>query len=231
MKKNSFSIIFYTANKTSNYFFENIKKQLLKAADGIPIISVSQKPIDLGENVCCGEIGQSQINIYKQALLGAKKANTKYIAFCEDDVLYHSSHFDYTPSERTFAYDDNIWNIYTWTKPPMFSYKGRRNLNGLLCERDLFIEAMEERFAKYDEKNFPKHLFGEPGKYERQLKVTIRDWEFYPTRKPSIAFSHPTELSYAGLGKRKKIGEKPTTILKPWGEANNIIKLYDKKIN
>jgi len=226
MKKDLLSIIFYTANKTSNYFFENVKKQLLKAAGEIPIISISQKPINLGKNICCGEIGQSQINIYKQALLGAKKAKTKYIALCEDDVLYSAEHFNYIPKEWTFAYDRNIWNLYTWTKPPVFSWKGRRNLNGLICEKDLFTEAMEERFVKYNEKNFPEHLFGEPSKYERQLKVTVRDWEFYYSKEPSIAFSHPTELSYSGLGKRKKIGEQSTTELDFWGKAENILKLY-----
>jgi len=222
------SIIFYTANKTSDYFFKNVKKQLLKAANGIPIISVSQKPIELGKNICCGEIGQSQINIYKQALIGAKKAKTKYIFMAEDDILYHKSHFDYVPTKGKFAYDRNIWNIYTWTKPLVFSWKGRRNLNGLVCERDLFIEAMEERFSKYNEKNFPEHLFGEPGKYERQMKVIVRDWEFYYPKEPSIAFSHPTELSYFGLGRRKKIGEKVCEKLSPWGLARDIRKIYDK---
>jgi hypothetical protein len=222
------TIIYYTANHVSYFFANNVRIQLLKSIGNMPLISVSQKPIEFGENICVGDIGRSQFNTYKQALIGAKAAKTKYIALCEDDVLYSAEHFDCSPSERTFAYDDNIWNIYTWTKPPMFSYKGRRNLNGLICERELFIEAMEERFAKYDEKNYPKHLFGEPGKYERQLKVTVRNWEFYPTEKPSVAFSHPTELSYAGLGRRKKIGLKPTTVLKPWGSADEVLQFYKK---
>ena len=218
--------IFYTANRTSDYFFGNVKKQLLKATNGIPIISVSQKPIKLGDNICVGDIGQSQLNIYRQALTGAKAAKTKYIALAEDDVLYHKSHFDYVPKNDTFAYDRNIWNIYTWTNPPVFSYKGRRNLNGLICNRELFIKVMEERFAKFNEDNFPKHLFGEPGKYERQLGVKINKTEFYYPREPSIAFSHPTELSYTGLGRRKKIGEKAREELSPWGSAKSVVSLY-----
>jgi len=220
------TIIFYTCNNIPENFALKIREQLLRATKNIlPIISVSQKPMKFGDNICVN-LERSQLSIYKQALLGAKKAKTKYIALCEDDILYSPEHFNYIPSKNTFAYDDNIWNIYTWTKPPMFSYKGRRNLNGLICERELFIEAMEERFSKYDENNFPKHLFGEPGKYERQLGVTIRGWEFYCTKEPSVAFSHPTELSYAGLGKRKKIGLRPTTFLAPWGSAEKVLSLY-----
>lgn len=222
------TIVFYTANKISNYFFKNVKKQLLKAARDIPIISVSQKPINLGYNLCCGDLGQSQINIYRQVLRGVVEAETKYVAMAEDDILYSREHFNIVPNKGFFTYDRNIWNIYTWTKPPMFSWKGRRNLNGLVCERELFIKAMNERFSKYTDDDYPKHLFGEPGKYERQLGVTVQNWEFYKADKPSIAFSHPTELSYAGLGRRKKIGGLARTELDGWGNAENILKLYKK---
>ena len=189
---------------------------------------MSQKPIDFGYNICVDGLEQSQLNIYRQATLGAKNAKTENIALCEDDILYHSDHFNYIPKKDTFGYDRNIWNIYTWIKPPVFSYKGRRNLNGLICNRELFIKAMEERFAKYNEDNFPEHLFGEPGKYERQLGVKVNKSEFYYPKEPSVAFSHPTELSYAGLGKRKALGEKVTEELSPWGSAEKILSLYEK---
>jgi hypothetical protein len=225
-KTSDFSIVYYTANHIPESFANSVRKQLLKSAKGIPIISVSQKPIDFGYNICVGDIGRSALNIYRQATLGAKNAKTKFVAFCEDDVLYSLFHFNYTPSENTFAYDDNIWNIYTWTKPPVFSYKGRINMNGLICERELFITVMEERFKKYNEDNFPTHLFGEPGRYERQMKVKVNKAKFYHSKEPSVKFSHPTELSYLGLGRRKRLGGKPTEKLEPWGSAVGIIELY-----
>lgn len=220
------SIVYYTANFIPDKFAENVRKQLVKATKGIPIISVSQKPIDFGYNICVGDIGRSALNIYRQATLGAKNAKTKFVAFCEDDILYSAEHFNYVPSENTFAYDDNIWNIYTWTKPPVFSYKGRRNMNGLICERELFITVMDERFKKYNEDNFPTHLFGEPGKYEKQLGVKENKWEFYPTKEPSVAFSHPTALSYLHLGERKRLGLRQTKRLEPWGSAVDMVELY-----
>lgn len=236
--RNDLTVIFYTANYIDNFFASNVRKQLVKSINGLPLIVVSHKlmGIEMFEghngkytNILFNAKERSFANIYRQALIGVIEAKTKYVVMAEDDVLYHSSHFDYTPGKGIFAYDRNIWNIYTWTKPPVFSYKGRRNLNGLICERDLFIEAMEERFAKYNEENFPEHLFGEPGKYERQLGVTVRNWEFYHPKKPSVAFSHPTELSYLGLGKRKRIGENACEELEPWGEAKNVLKLYYDK--
>ena len=49
--------IYYTVNYISDYFAENIKKQILKVIDDMPLISVSQKPIDFGQNICVGKIG------------------------------------------------------------------------------------------------------------------------------------------------------------------------------
>ena len=229
------TIIFYTANVVSNHFFENVKQCLVKAIKNLPLIVVSQKPMKRFDgyegnykNICVGDIGQTHFNIYRQAYIGVKNAKTTKVAMAEDDIFYSAEHFDYMPAKDTFAYDRNIWSVYTWTNPPVFSYKGRKNMYGLICERDLFLKAMEERFAKYNEDNYPKHLFGEPGKYERQMGVKINEWEFYHAKNPSVAFSHPTELSFGGLGKRKKLGEKQTTNLALWGDIKNVISLYKK---
>ena len=222
------TIVYYTANVIPESFGKKVRDQLLKSANGIPIISVSQKPIELGKNICVGDIGRSTLNIYRQALIGAKEAKTKYIAMAEDDALYSPSHFDFVPpKDDTFYYDRNIWGIYTWTKPPVFSYKGRRNLWALICSRDLFIRTMEERFAKYpNDDTVPLQLWGEPSKYERQLGVKVNKWKFYYANEPSIVFSHPTALGYKTLGKRKRLGEKRTEELEPWGSAEKIVSFY-----
>ena len=228
MKNKDLTIIYYSANVISEFFANNVRNQILKVTGDIPIISITHKPIIFGENICV-DLERSYLNIYRQALIGTKKATTKYIALCEDDVFYSAEHFEYIPTDGVFAYDRNMWNVYTWTKPPLFSYKGRRNMNGLICERNLFIDAMEERFEKYknvNDKDVPTYKWAEPGKYERQLGVVPRNWEFYKPKETSIVFSHPTELSFAGLGKRKKLGEMRRTELEGWGKIDDIIKLY-----
>jgi hypothetical protein len=89
---------------------------------------------------------------------------------------------------------------------------------------------MEERFAKYpdpdpDNKHL-KDIWAEPSKYERQLGVTIREHEEFYTLPPNIKFSHETELSFAGLGTRKRSGELQATALPYWGRAEDVRKLY-----
>ena len=230
--ENDLTIIYYTANKISDYFYQNAKEQLLKSAGNIPIISVSQKPIDLGQNICVGDIGQSYINIYRQALIGAKAAKTRYIVMAEDDILYSPEHFAHRPAPGIFEYNLSVQAIYSWSNPPIFSYKGRRVLSNLICERDLFITAMEERFAKYpDEKSIPLGSWSEPGKYEKALGVTVRKSEGFMTEIPNVVFSHPDAIGYAYLGERKARGTNPTEEIPYWGKAKDIINNFYKNNN
>lgn len=226
---NDLTIIYYTANVIPEKFAQKTRARLIESANGYPIISVSHKPIDLGKNIVV-DLNRSHFNIYRQALIGAKSADTQYIALAEDDILYSPDHFKYRPLEGIFAYDLSVWSIYTWVKPPLFSYKDRRNLSMLVCEKDIFIEAMEERFAKYitdHELERKKHIWAEPGKYERQLGVMVRSSEEFYSTIPNIAFSHETALSYDGLGQRKKIGHMRSYDIPFWGKASDIIKLYE----
>lgn len=224
--QNDTTIIYYTANFAPVKFSEKIRAQLWKAKGDLPLISVSQKPMRFGQNICIGKVGRSHLNIYHQALLGAKEAKTKYIALAEDDVLYSPEHFKHFPHAHMFAYNMSVWAFYTWSEP-IFSYKDRINLSGLICERDLFIEAIEERFTKWpDDSKIAIRNWAEPGKYEVNLGVTIREHEKFFTDIPNIAFSHPTALSFLNLGKRKKMGGLKVTALPHWGTAEEVAKIY-----
>jgi hypothetical protein len=218
--------VLYTANFIPDKFMYNTQKQLLGVLGDTHLITVSQKPMKVGENVVV-ELGRSHFNIYRQALLGAKMAKTKYIALCEDDVLYSPEHFNYRPKDKPFAYNLASWGIYTWQKPPMFNLKNRINLNALICEREAFIRAMEERFEKWpDDTKTDKNIWAEPGKYERQLGVTPCEFESYYTYPPNIKFSHETELSFEGLGTRKRKGDLLALSIPYWGSAAEVMSNY-----
>jgi len=224
MLENDLTICYYTAKYIPNKFGKLV---LEKIKD---IIGEGGLFIGFFQNK---ETPRFHLQIYKNALECAKQAKTKYIAFAEDDVLYTKEHFKYRPSPGKFGYNKSVWSIYTWVDPPVFSWKDRRNMYSLICERDLFISAIEERFAKYtDEKQkelgedwFIK-FWAEPGKYENLLGVTRQKTEDFYTEPPLIAFSHETALSFRGLGKRKKIGHLRSYEVPYWGKASDIIKLY-----
>lgn len=222
------TIIYITANRISEKFANSVITQLLLAVRDTPIISVSHKPIKLGQNIVVNAMPH-HLQIYANAYLGAKEAKTKYIAIAEDDTLYSPEHFKYRPSTGKFAYNISCWGVFTWSKPAIYSHKllGRRNHNMLICERDLYVEAMRERFNKYPYwDNVRLGLWAEPGKYENQLGVTVRETETFFTNPPNVMFSHPKGLSHAGLGERKRLGELRAYDIPYWNHAKDIIKLY-----
>jgi hypothetical protein len=215
---NDLSIVFYTAHVVEDKFFKAVMDNLLEVKGDLPLIII---PLH-------DQSKRSHFQIYRQALEGAKQATTKYIGLAEDDMLYTPAHFEYRPRKKPFAYNLSYWGIYTWQDPPMYNYKGRRNLGNLICEREAFIEAMEERFQKYSDPTGEhlKDIWGEPSKYERQLGITIREAEDFYSQPPNIKFSHPTELSFAGLGTRKRAGELRAYDIPHWGSAQEIRDLY-----
>lgn len=218
--------VYFTCNEITPFFAHSTMTTLRVSLEGIPLISVSHKPMDFGMNYVL-DLPRHHLSIYKQALYGAKRAQTKYIALCEDDVLYSPDHFKHRPSPGKFAYNLAAWNLYTWV-PSIFSHKGagRINLNALICERDLFISAMEERFARYPDGKVNLSYWAEPGKYENRLKVTPQQVEYFYSNPPNVVFSHEEALGFQNLGTRKKLGEFRAVEIPYWGTATNIMGLY-----
>jgi len=231
MSENDLTILFYTANKISDYFMSNVISQLKKAVGDTPIISISHKPMDLGENICV-QMERSIYSIYKQILIGAKAAKTKYIATAEDDVLYPADHFQYRPEDGVLAYDLNKWSILTWHKPPIYSKReNRRTMTSLIADREALIATLEERYTKYPLKSLvPQNLldlyWGEPGRFENHLGITPINTEKFECEVPSVVFSTPESLGFEVLGARKAHGPIRAEEVPYWGKASDVLKLY-----
>lgn len=221
------TVVYVTANVIPEKFAFSTITQLVKSAEGLPIVSVSHKHLNLGQSIVV-DLPRSQASIYRQVLIGAKEATTKYIAVAEDDVLYSPEHFKFRPKQGHWGYNMNSWNIYTWGEP-MFTYKapgGRRNLNGLVCDRLMLIDHLERRFELWpDEVDI--NIFGEPGKYDNQLGTTPHPSEYFYTNPPNIVFSHQANLQFKGLGTRKKVGQIRATEIPYWGSAKQIRSYYE----
>lgn len=220
------TVIYITANKISEHFGNNTRKYLVDSIGNLPLISVSKEPMNFGENIVTkGPSGY--MGIYKDLLIGVKAAKTKYVAIAEDDVLYSAAHFTHTPPPDVFSYNKSVWSIFTWSKPPVFSFRGRHNNNALICERDLYIDAFEERFATFPDLDAVNLQFwAEPGKYERQLGVRERKMDWFHTEPPNIMFTHETGQSYLTGATRKRLGEVRAYTIPHWGSAEDIMKLY-----
>lgn len=235
------SIIYYTSNwldEHNPYFLANTKKQLLTAIGDLPMVIVSQKPTMFGNNsvnVCVGELGRSHLNIYRQILTGCKATKTAFVALAEDDILYSREHFHTkVPNSDYFLYDMNKLSLFTWTKPPLFSFRHNRMVvNQLIAPRLLLIEALEERFKRLDDlkaQGVPEERiiknWGDPGRYENLLGVTVRQTDTFMCTCPSIVFTHPQAYGYLNHGKRKRLGDLRIIEVPYWGKAEEVLKLW-----
>ena len=223
------TVVFYTSNHLPEPPMLKIRERLALSCRGFPIVSVSQKPIAFGENICVGEIGANSYNLYKQVLIGAKAAKTEFVSLCEDDCLYPPSHF--TNARPTdFGYNMNRWILHTWDKNPIYSYKTRHCLHALICPRDLLVEHLEERFSKNHIQDQITRHYGEPGRWmhEQCLGVTRRPLSGWKSPDPCIIFMHPYSLNYKLQGDRRAYGRdaEPTVTLAPWGNAKELIEHY-----
>ena len=91
------TVIYYTSNKEKELFESRIRESILDMIGDIPLISVSQKPIDFGKNICVGDVGVCGHNLFRQFQIGAKAAKTKYVCNVEADALYPKEYFEFTP--------------------------------------------------------------------------------------------------------------------------------------
>ena len=105
------TILYYTAGVLPDYVAAKVRAHLFSIVRGLPIISVSQKPLDFGHNICVGDIGQSYYNCYKQILIGAKAAQTDFVICAEDDTLYTPEHFLHRPASNAFCYNKNMFYL------------------------------------------------------------------------------------------------------------------------
>jgi hypothetical protein len=168
--------------------------------------------MDFGENICVSGMEVSAYSVYKQILMGAKQAKTKYVACCEDDALYVPEHFEHIPPDDTFHYNVNRWSVTR----DFYYYRQRRLMSMCIVSTQLMIDTLETRFAKYSE--CCSH-FGEPGRFEHKLGLPSVKIGSFRTEIPTLTFVHRPSLG----GKRKLL---PVDIIKKelpyWGSSQEL---------
>ena len=165
---NDLTIIYYTDNLLPEPFANAVREHLQESAGEIPIISVSQKPITFGQNICLWHIGRSWFSLFRQIIFGAENVNTKYIALCEDDIFYPASHFELRPHPG-FAgiYDQHCHRVLLREKR-ICLFRGGRSMFLLIGEREKIIENLKGKLALF-KKPADFHGHFEPGKGEADL--------------------------------------------------------------
>lgn len=118
------TVLYYTSNREEEPFASRIRDNILKYKGDLPLISVSQKPLDFGENICVGEHESCYHNEFRQIQIGLKAVKTPFVLHAEADFLYPPEYFKFVPPEpRNYRYD-NVWINYARPgSSPRFHFK------------------------------------------------------------------------------------------------------------
>jgi hypothetical protein len=201
---------------------------LLEAIGDADLITISKQFVSgyPGINILQTE-PESSSNIYWQMLKGARLAKTPYIAIAEDDVLYCPEHFNkFRPQMDEFGYNMTRWSLYTFGEP-VYSWRHRIGNFSLIAPRELLIEALEERFAKYPNGTPIKHT-GEVGKprTDKILGLTPRKLVEFWTTTPIIQFSHDFGTEPIQRNHRKRMAMVRAYDIPLWGRSEELVKKF-----
>lgn len=249
-KSSDTTIIYFTENRLAEPLFTACQKLLIKAANGRQIISVSHKPMELGKNICIGNQKPSWLTLYKQVLIGAKVATTKYVAMAEHDCIYTDEHYSFMPPlDDTFYYNEHHYLVqYAEKSHPelkgMYSkyWKQRLALSQMICNRELLVETLNERLALLDrDRKLVRQIVfaGEPGLSKLRIEKARRwaesgrpvylkqylqdqlDKEKYGTFKTEVP---NLDIRHDGNFTGPKRGKKRTYDVHPWGRFEDLIR-------
>ena len=214
---NDTTILYYTSNREKHDFEEKVKANILKVCGGLPIISISQKPINFGKNICVGDVGASGFNMFRQVLIGCEAATTKYVISAECDCLYPPDYFQYIPPTDNAPYRNT--NLYVMPDlRAYYFYKKEGATHAQIIGRECYMNRLKELFKdapmwSVEEKNFPK---------ERHQKEDIfAKFEYFRTENPVVQIKTHRGMRYYTHSDRTPIMELPY-----WGKGTKIYREY-----
>jgi hypothetical protein len=218
----SVGIIYYTSNRVNPEIKEGCWKQLQKA--GLPI-TVNDKVV--------GKIGA--VSMFKQILDCLERATETHVFFCEHDILYHPSHFEFIPpKDDTFYYNVNVWR-WDYYSNRVITYAHMASVSGLCVNRELAMGFYRNRLRIIAERGYEQlPTFGnpvwarsmgyEPGKFNKEGESALK--EEWRSIFPNIDIRHTKALTVPKLNindfKRTPVEWREDTINnlsgwdKPW---------------
>jgi hypothetical protein len=158
-------IIFYTDNQCPLKIAHRVQKQLRSI--GLPIVSASLKPMpNMGTNICL-PLKRGYLTMFKQILSALESSTADIVFFCEHDVFYHPSHFDFTPEDKeTFYYNVNVWKVRAEDGHALY-VDNCRQVSGICVYREAAIIHYKERVKWVEEKGYTRNMGFEPETHGR----------------------------------------------------------------
>lgn len=209
------TIIYYTSNRENRDFEYRIRRTLSKSIGKLPLISVSQRSIRFGKNICVGDVGRSNHNALRQMQIGTLEAKTKYVSMAESDTLYPPDLFDFVPPRDDTFYIAKpfyvLFNIRGIKR--LYAEKPKSSESAMVVCRDLLLKRMDTIFLgreQWDTNHQPALVHREP-------------IEFFQVSYPVVSFKTDQNMHRKSPHDTKSY----CTELPHWGNVYKLIKEYN----
>ncbi len=195
-------IIYYTDNRLDDNILNLCREYIL--ASGLNIVSSSLKAIDFGDNkVFNGKRGY--LTLFQQIVDCLERSKAQAVFFCEHDVLYHRSHFDFEPGTTDiYYYNDNVWK---WNGKEAVKYTSRW-LSQLCCGREMVLEHYKRKI-KLEKQGIKKRF--EPG---TRKGIDNYKTELWGSEYPNCDLRHGKNLTGVKRFKIKEFRSEPKNFIK-----------------
>lgn len=196
-------IIYYTDNRLDEEISAKVKEKILES--GLPIVSVSLQPMDFGKNIVLN-LAPGPVTMLEQILVALKESEAELVFFCEHDVLYNSTHFDFIPAKNNvFYYNTNVWR-WNYRSKKVITYDHLISLSGLCAYRQKAIAHYEKKLKIVYENgyntlptkgnpNWARRMGYEPGKPVRNGGIADDPIEEWRSKYPNIDIRHSKTMT------------------------------------
>jgi len=212
------TILYYTSNREKPEFEQRIRDNILKVSK-LPIISISQKPIDFGHNICIGDVGTSGFNMFRQVQIGLKEVKTDFVISAEADCLYPPDYFTFVPSKLDVAYRNS--NLYVMGRHrDYFYYKPEGATHAQIVGTKYYLDILNKLFEgepQWDtnQKNFPKE------KFHNKVEDVFDKIEYWRSKNPVVQIKTKDSMRHYTHSERI-----PIYNLDYWGDSKQFFKTY-----
>lgn len=227
------SIVYYTAGEVSPKIGGRVRSIL--RSTGLPIVCSSLDPeLEFGNiTLYFPDLKKSPLTQFRQILAALEVTNADVVYFCEDDILYHPSHFDFIPpTNSAYYYNTNIWKI--WLSEGIATYEdGYKPLSGLVGDYQLMLGHYRRRVAKIlrnqadtierggvvEREGYSKHMGYEPGGHMKPRGVDEYPMIEWKSTYPIVDIRHENNLT---KGKRRPDDYHEPQKINGWRESEEI---------
>ncbi len=206
------TIIYYTSNREEEAFERVIRQNILRVAGDLPIISVSQKPIDFGKNICVGDVGISNQNAHRQFQIGCEAATTEFVHAAESDTLYPPGYFQFIPDSVESAYRTPIYLV---KQDRNYFYRKRASEAATVIGREYAIRTINKSLRT-------RGQWRDSLEHGKEVPYTFRhgNWKPFVIQYPIISIKTPHQM-HLWHGYDEMVEELPY-----WGKPKDVMRLF-----